>query len=84
MEPEFPDGCIVIVDPGYTPRDGPYVIVEFAGDVFFRQIVFDGDRRTLRALNPRHGSFELTPPYVIRGGVVQRAGRRRSQHKHYP
>jgi len=34
MEPEFPDGCIVIVDPGYAPRDGAYVVVEYAGDVF--------------------------------------------------
>ena len=83
MEPEFADGCIVIVDPGYVPRDGAYVIVEFAGDVFFRQLVFDGERRYLKALNPKYGSFELTPPYTIRGGVVQQAGRRRSQRKHY-
>jgi len=83
MEPEFPDGCVVIVDPGHPPRDGAYVIVEFAGDVFFRQIVFDGERRFLKPLNPKYGGFELTPPYTVRGGVVQQAGRRRSQRKHY-
>lgn len=83
MEPEFPDGCVIIVDPGHAPRDGSYVIVEFAGDVFFRQIVFDGERCWLRPLNPKYGSFELKPPYTIRGGVVQRAGRRRSERKHY-
>lgn len=83
MEPEFPDGCVIIVDPGYVPRDGSYVIVEFAGDVFFRQLVFDGERRFLEPLNPKYGRFELTPPYSVLGGVVQRAGRRRSQHKHY-
>lgn len=83
MEPEFADGCVVIVDPGYAPRDGSYVIVEFAGDVFFRRIVFEGERRFLRPLNPKYGGFELTPPYTIRGGVVQRAGRRRSQRKYY-
>ncbi len=22
MEPEFPEGCVVIVDPGHVPRDG--------------------------------------------------------------
>jgi nitrite reductase/ring-hydroxylating ferredoxin subunit len=32
---------------------------------------------------PLHGDFELTPPYTIRGGVVQQAGKRRSQRKHY-
>lgn len=83
MEPEFPDGCVVIVDPGYAPRDGAYVVVEFAGDVFFRQLVFEGERRFLKALNPKYGTFELTPPYAVRGAVVQRAGRRRTQRKHY-
>lgn len=83
MEPEFPEGCIVIVDPGHAPRDGSWVIVEFAGDVFFRQMVFDGERRFLKPLNPKYGAFELTPPYTVRGCVVQQAGRRRSQRKHY-
>ncbi len=83
MEPEFPDGCVVIVDPGHTPRDGSYVVVEYAGDVFFRQLVIDGERRFLKPLNPKYGSFELTPPYTIRGGVVQQVGQRRSQRKHY-
>jgi phage repressor protein C with HTH and peptisase S24 domain len=83
MEPEFADGCVIIIDPGHAPRDGSYVVVEFAGDVFFRQLVFDGERRFLKPLNPKYGGFELTPPYVIRGGVVQRAGRRRAQRKHY-
>ena len=83
MEPEFADGSVIIVDPGHAPRDGSYVIVEFAGDVFFRQLVFEGERRFLKPLNPKYGSFELTPPYTIRGGVVQQAGRRRSQRKHY-
>lgn len=83
MEPEFADGCVVIVDPGYAPRDGGFVIVEFAGDVFFRQLVYDGERRFLKPLNPKYGSFELTPPYAIRGGVVQQAGRRRAQRRHY-
>jgi len=83
MEPEFPDGCVIIIDPGYVPRDGSYVVVEYAGDVFFRQLVFDGERRLLMPLNPKYGGFELTPPYTIRGGVVQQAGKRRSQRKHY-
>jgi len=83
MEPEFADGCVVIIDPGHAPRDGSYVVVEFAGDIFFRQLVFDGARRFLRPLNPKYGGFELIPPYTIRGGVVQQRGRRRSQHRHY-
>jgi SOS-response transcriptional repressor LexA len=83
MEPEFPEGCVVIVDPGYVARHGSYVIVEFAGDVFFRRIDFEGERRFLTPLNPKYGGFELTGEYTIRGGVVQRSGRRRAEHKHY-
>ena len=83
MEPEFADGCVVIIDPGYVPRDGSYVVVEYAGDVFFRQLVIDGERRFLKPLNPKYGGFELDGPFTIRGGVVQRSGRRRSEHKHY-
>ena len=83
MEPEFADGCVIIVDPGGAPRDGSYVIVEFAGDVFFGQLVLEGDRRHLKPLNPKYGSFELTPPYTIKGSVVQQVGKRRSQRKHY-
>ena len=83
MEPEFADGCVIIIDPGYAPRDGSYVVVEFAGDVFFRQLGFDGERKFLKPLNPKYGGFELTPPYTIRGGVVQQAGSRRARRKHY-
>lgn len=83
MAPEFPDGCVVIIDPGHVPHDGSYVVVEYAGDIFFRQLVLDGERRLLKPLNPKYGSFELIPPYTIRGGVIQRSGRRRSERKHY-
>lgn len=83
MEPEFPDGCVIIIDPGHAPRDGSYIVVEYAGDVFFRQLAIDGERRFLNPLNPKYGGFELVPPYTVRGGVVQRSGARRSQHKRY-
>jgi phage repressor protein C with HTH and peptisase S24 domain len=83
MEPEFADGCVIIVDPGYVARDGSYVVVEYAGDIFFRQLVVDGERRFLKPLNSKYGGFELIPPYTIRGGVVQQVGRRRAERKHY-
>jgi len=84
MTPEFADGCIVIVDPSAAPRDGAYVIVDYAGDVFFRQLVIEGERSFLQALNPAFGRFELVPPWRMRGAVVQQAGRRRAQRRHYP
>lgn len=83
MAPEFWDGCIVIVEPGAHARDGSYVIVDYQGDVHFRQFVVEGERRWLKALNEHYPSIELIESYNIRGVVVQRAGRRRTEHKHY-
>lgn len=83
MAPEFPDGCVIIVDPGSVACDGAYVVVDFADDVFFRQFVIDGERRFLKAVNSKYDGMELTGEYKVRGVVVQRAGRRRTQHKHY-
>ena len=83
MEPELPAGCVVIVDPGDVAKRGSFVIVEYPGDVFFRQLVVDGERRFLGPPNPKYGGFELIPPCTVRGGVVQRAGRRRAERSHY-
>ena len=58
-------------------------MVDNDGDTLFRQLQIDGGRRFLKALNAGYPVIELTGPYIIRAVVVQRAGRRRSQHKHY-
>lgn len=84
MVPEFWDGCIVIVDPGHPAGDGCYVVVDVGGETIFRQLAVEGERRVLRPLNDRYPSIELAGPYTVRGVVVQRAGTRRAQHKHYP
>jgi SOS-response transcriptional repressor LexA len=44
---------VITVDPGYARKDGAYVVVEYAGDVFSRQLVIDGERRILKPLNPK-------------------------------
>ncbi len=83
MAPEFWDGCIVIIEPGAPVRHGSYVLAECAGEVVLRQLRVEGSRRLLTALNPAYPAIELDTSQNIRGAVVQRAGRRRSQHKHY-
>jgi len=84
MAPEFLDGHVVIVDPALNVQSGAYVIVDYAGDTTLRQMVYeDGARRCLRALNPAYATVELTGDYRVRGVVVQRAGRRRRDRKHY-
>lgn len=83
MAPEFWDGCIVIVEPGAHARDGSFVVIDYQGDTLFRQLRIDGQRRVLKPLNEQYPSVEIDGEYSIRGIVVQRAGRRRSEHKHY-
>lgn len=83
MSPEFLDGHIVIVDPGMVPSSGAYVVVDYAGETTFRQFVVEGAERLLRALNPSYADIPIQGEYRVRGVVVQRAGRRRRDHKHY-
>jgi SOS-response transcriptional repressor LexA len=83
MTPEFWDGCVIIIEPGGMAAHGSYVIVDYAGETVFRQLVIEGERRFLKPLNEQYPVTELNGEFTIRGVVVQRAGRRRSQHKHY-
>ncbi len=83
MAPEFWDGCIIIIDPGSSARDGAYVIVEYGGEHIFSQLRIESGRHLLRPLNEQFPPVELVGPYTVRGVVIQRAGRRRSEHKHY-
>ena len=83
MAPEFLDGHIVIVDPAMAVQSGAYVIIDYAGDTTLRQYVIEADRKYLRPLNANFPSIELVGEYRVRGVVVQRAGRRRKDHKHY-
>lgn len=83
MAPEFWDGCIIIVEPGGAARHGSFVVVDCSGDTVLRQLQIEGGQRFLKPLNPGYPVIELAGGHDIRGVVVQRAGRRRSQHKHY-
>jgi SOS-response transcriptional repressor LexA len=66
-----------------SPESGAYVIIDYAGETTFRQLVIEDGRRYLRALNASYPSVEMIGEYRVRGVVVQRAGRRRREHKRY-
>lgn len=83
MAPEFQDGHIIIVDPGTPATHGSYVVIDYDGDTTFRQFIIEGDRKILRALNDNFNDVELKGNYNVRGVVIQRGGRRRSEIKHY-
>ena len=84
MEPEFPDQCIVVIDPTDQCGDGAYVFIEVEDVRWFRQYREDAaGNRWLVAENPLYPDIELNGrPYKILGVIVQRKVRRQPA-KHY-
>ena len=84
MAPEFRDGHIVIIDPGGVIRPGCFVVANTQDGIVLRQLVVDGDRWRLQALDDRIEPISIKPsPANIVGVVSQRAGKRRREHKRY-
>ena len=83
MAPEFLDGHIIIIDPALPPQHGSFVIVDYQGETTFRQFVVEEGRKFLKALNDAYPTIQMVENYTVRGVVVQRASRRRKDHKNY-
>ena len=83
MEPEFPDKCIVVIEPAEVAASGAYVFVEVEGVRWMRQYIKDADGgRRLVALNDLYPEIDLAgTDWKILGVIVQRNIRR--QIKHY-
>ncbi len=83
MEPEFKDGCIIIIDPAGVIEHGKYVIAEIDGEYIFRQFAQEGEKYYLKPLNEGYKSIEIDGPGTVRGVITQKAGAQRKYHKHY-
>lgn len=84
MEPEFEHGCIIVVDPEGLVEDGCFVVAHHNDEFFFRQLFSNGDGYSLRCLNSDYEEVvEIPGIESIHGVVVQKAGKRRKDHKHY-
>lgn len=83
MEPEFKDGCIIIIDPAGVIEHGKYVIAEIDGEYIFRQFAREQNKYFLKPLNEGYKTIEIEGTDVVRGVITQRAGTRRKYHKHY-
>ena len=72
MEPEFPEGSIIIVDPDREARHGSYVVARLNEDLeaTFKQLVLDGSRKYLKPLNPRYPLLDMDGKKVTICGVV--------------
>lgn len=84
MAPEFNDGAVVIVDPGYPAVNGAYVLVLYNKEYHFRQWVRRDDKDYLVPLNGLFHSLELEGHYQIIGVISQQSHNRAIYHYEYP
>ncbi|MDD3519179.1 MAG: S24 family peptidase [Chromatiales bacterium] len=83
MVPEFEHGSIIIIDPTGLVESGCFVLAMHDSEYIFRQLIIQDGRHYLVALNDAYPRIEIEGVGAVAGVVVQRAGTRRSQHKHY-
>ncbi len=84
MLPEFKEGSIIIIDPDGLVKDGCYVLAEDEKETYiFRQLRIQDDKYYLVPLNDLYDTVQISGLEVIKGVIIQRAGTRRKDHKHY-
>jgi SOS-response transcriptional repressor LexA len=75
MTPDFPEGCIIVVEPELDPLPGDFVIARNGDDeATFKQLIKDGADFYLKPLNERYPIKPLGHYHVI--GVVRELVRR--------
>ncbi len=86
MAPEFPDRCIIIVEPSEQCGNESYVFAEVEGVRWFRQYVRDGSgAQRLVALNALYPDIALDGlEWSILGVIIQRNIRRQIKHYDQP
>jgi phage repressor protein C with HTH and peptisase S24 domain len=83
MEPEFQDGHIILVDPGFPLLDGVYAVIKNSGEFIFGQYSKDDSGSWIRYLNPDFEAVKLEADFEVKGVITQRNGRKRKDVKHY-
>ncbi len=83
MQPEFASGSIIIIDPAGVIEDGCFVLATVNSEYIFRQLRIKDGKYSLNALQEGHPVLDIPGISAIDGIIVQRAGTKRSYHKHY-
>ncbi len=75
MEPEFPEGMILIIEPELEPNPGDFVVAKNGSDeTTFKQLIRDGGDWYLKPVNPRYPIKPLGDSSII--GVLRAVERR--------
>lgn len=83
MLPEFEEGMVIVVEPAGVLDDGCYVVADFNNEYLFRQLVLTEGRWFLKPLNDKYPTVEITGVEAVKGRVIQKAGSRRKDRRHY-
>ena len=84
MEPEFPDKCMIIIEPSDWCQSGMYVMVMLEGERWFRQYIKDEAGERLVAVNELYPDIPLADlDWKPEGIIMQRNIRRRVKHYKY-
>jgi len=92
MEPEFPEDCIVTIEPADWCQNGMYVMAMVEDTRWFRQYIKDDQGERLIALNDVYPEIPLEGlEWQMEGMIMQRvlrrhqteSGRRESKHYKY-
>lgn len=81
MLPEFCEGDIVVIEPEGLAVHGSFVLAWHNDEYILRQLIRDGERWLLHALNTRYPDGEIASLDVVKGVVIQKRkpGSRRSR-----
>jgi SOS-response transcriptional repressor LexA len=85
MEPEFPDRCVILIEPTEFCHSGMYVFAEVEGVRWFRQYLRDPDgHEWLVASNEIYPDIDLRGlDWKVLGVIIQRNVRRKIKHYKY-
>jgi SOS-response transcriptional repressor LexA len=82
MEPEFPEKCVIVIEPSETCASGAFVVIQVGEERWFRQFISaDDSSKILVALNGDYPEIDLSNlQYRIEGVIVQRNIKRDVKH----
>ena len=83
MEPEFPDGSIIVVDPGQPVADGDFVVTKLNDQVELRQLSKNNGNWRLTATAAPEENSDITSLAGIIGRVIKRTDARHKFVKEY-
>ena len=85
MSPEFSENCILIIDPSMPIHNEAYVIIDFKGELYFRQYFEENGKKLIKSINSLYDEIELNDDFEYRGCVVQQKQRgQKALHYYLP